>query len=52
MLHGTMAPEQQRQVFRRTLPGQWKVVLATNIGMDVVFHLFASSDIILPYVLV
>eukprot|EP01033_Poteriospumella_lacustris_P016553 gene16553-11841_t len=32
VLHGTMAPEQQRQAFRRTQPGQWKIVLATNIA--------------------
>jgi HrpA-like RNA helicase len=31
-LHGTMAPEHQRKVFIRPRPGQWKIVLSTNIA--------------------
>jgi HrpA-like RNA helicase len=32
LLHGSLPPEQQRRVFRRTQPGEWKVVLSTNIA--------------------
>ena len=31
-LHGSQSAEQQRRVFRKTVPGEWKIVLATNIG--------------------
>ncbi len=32
LLHGSLPPEQQRRVFKPTHPGEWKIVLATNIG--------------------
>jgi ATP-dependent RNA helicase DHX57 len=32
ILHGSLSPEMQRRVFRRTKPGEWKVVLSTNIA--------------------
>ena len=32
VLHGSLPPEQQRRVFGATRPGQWKVVLSTNIA--------------------
>ncbi len=32
ILHSQMTPEQQRSVFRRTRPGEWKVILSTNIA--------------------
>ena len=31
-LHGSLPPEQQRRVFKKTQPGTWKIVLATNIA--------------------
>ncbi len=31
-LHSSIPPEQQRRVFRATKVGEWKIVLATNIG--------------------
>jgi HrpA-like RNA helicase len=33
VLHGLQSAELQRKVFRRTQPGEWKIVLTTNIGM-------------------
>lgn len=32
ILHSTVPPEQQRRVFKPTSPGEWKIVLATNIA--------------------
>ncbi len=32
VLHSSLSPEVQRQVFRPLRPGGWKVVLATNIA--------------------
>lgn len=32
VLHGSLPPEQQRRVFSRTRPGEWKIVLSTNIA--------------------
>eukprot|EP01034_Spumella_vulgaris_P021324 gene21324-27354_t len=48
ILHGSMPPEQQRKVFKTTLPGQWKIVLATNIAetsitVDDVTHVVDSG---------
>lgn len=48
ILHGTLAPEQQRRVFRTTDPGEWKVILATNIAetsitIDDVTHVVDSG---------
>lgn len=31
-LHGSLPPEQQRRVFKKTSPGTWKIVLSTNIA--------------------
>lgn len=31
-LHGSMPSESQRKVFRKTKPGEWKVILSTNIA--------------------
>lgn len=33
VLHGLQSADLQRRVFRRTQPGEWKIVLTTNIGM-------------------
>ena len=32
MLHSSIAPEVQKRVFTRTKPGEWKIVLSTNIA--------------------
>ena len=32
VVHGSLPPDQQRQVFRKTCQGEWKIVLATNIA--------------------
>jgi ATP-dependent RNA helicase DHX29 len=32
LLHSSLPPEQQRRVFKTTLPGQWKIILSTNIA--------------------
>ena len=32
VVHGSLPPDQQRQVFRKTSLGEWKIVLATNIA--------------------
>ena len=32
MLHGSLQPEVQRRIFKKTKPGEWKIVLATNIA--------------------
>lgn len=32
MLHGSLPPERQRRVFKKTKPGEWKIVLSTNIA--------------------
>ena len=31
-LHGSLPPEQQRRVFKKSAPGSWKIVLSTNIA--------------------
>lgn len=31
-LHGTLPAHEQKKAFRLTVPGQWKIVLATNIA--------------------
>ena len=31
-LHGSLPPEQQHRVFRKSRKGEWKIVLATNIA--------------------
>jgi HrpA-like RNA helicase len=46
ILHGSMPPEQQRKVFKTTLPGQWKVVLATNIGKMFVLYKYGVRLIV------
>jgi ATP-dependent RNA helicase DHX36 len=48
ILHGSLPPEQQRRVFKKTKPGEWKVVLATNIAetsitVDDVTHVIDSG---------
>jgi hypothetical protein len=54
ILHGTLGSEQQKRVFRPTSPGEWKIVLATNIGTAVVYvvlssaHLFYSLSFFIP----
>lgn len=32
LLHSSLPPEQQKKVFKTTLPGEWKIILSTNIG--------------------
>ena len=32
ILHGSLPPEQQRRVFKKSAPGSWKIVLSTNIA--------------------
>jgi HrpA-like RNA helicase len=32
ILHSSLPPEQQRRVFKRTVPGTWKIILSTNIA--------------------
>ena len=32
MLHGSLQPEVQRRIFKKTKPGEWKIVLSTNIA--------------------
>ena len=32
MLHGSLQPEAQRRVFKKTKPGEWKIILCTNIA--------------------
>ena len=32
ILHGSLPPEQQKKVFIRTKPGEWKVILSTNVA--------------------
>jgi ATP-dependent RNA helicase DHX29 len=32
VLHGSLTPEAQKRVFRTCAPGQWRIVLATNIA--------------------
>lgn len=36
VLHGLQSAELQRKVFRRTNPGEWKIVLTTNIGTTLI----------------
>jgi ATP-dependent RNA helicase DHX36 len=48
ILHDSLSAEQQCQVFRKTLPGQYKIVLATNIAetsitVDDVIHVIDSG---------
>jgi HrpA-like RNA helicase len=32
LLHGSLQPEVQRRAFKKTKPGEWKIVLSTNIA--------------------
>jgi ATP-dependent RNA helicase DHX57 len=32
ILHGSLPPERQRRVFKKSKPGEWKIVLSTNIA--------------------
>ena len=48
ILHGSLPPEQQRRVFKKTKNGEWKIVLATNIAetsitVDDITHVIDSG---------
>jgi ABC-type dipeptide/oligopeptide/nickel transport system ATPase component len=48
ILHSSLSPSQQRRVFQATLPGEWKIVLATNIAessvtIDDITHVIDSG---------
>jgi len=45
MLHGSLPPEQQKKVFRRTVPGDSSVLLAIHPIVHSIFH----PIIIYPY---